>query len=75
MKCAESPRDDGRAEVTYVVLLRSGEGTLRIFEFSARTDAAARRILRDVIPASALPWCKLVASTGFIRDNSHVVIK
>ena len=48
--------------MTYLVLLRSGEATLRIFEFSARTDAAA------------LPWCMLVASTGFIRDNSPVVI-
>ena len=60
--------------MTYVVLLRSVEATLRIFEFNARTDAAARRIFLDVIPESALPWCMLVTSTGFIRDNSHAVI-
>ena len=60
--------------MTYLVLLRSGEATLRILEFSARTDAAARRIFLDVIPESALHLCLLVTSTGFIDDNSHAVI-
>jgi len=60
--------------VTYVVLLRSGESVLRIFEFTARNDAAARRIFLDVIPKSAIPWCTIATTTGFIRDNSHVVI-
>jgi hypothetical protein len=43
--------------------------------FDARTETEAARIMGDVIPSSALPYCQLVPATGFIRDNSRVVIR
>jgi len=52
-----------------------GRVAFSALRFSARNTAEARRIMASVIPASELRHCVVVTSTGFIRDNSHAVIK